>query len=179
MQTSQQTLPLICRVEGYQYIPDSLAAKFVATPSSHPFRFQASPPISPNSKAMNSTPTTPYIPLKPCVVLGFEIRHNIRLLRLKPGAVGSPIECSLYHTTVWKSNYEALSYEWGTEQPGDPTILLSYIPPRNNFIYEGFFRLLSYVWGTDPPEQPVIQEPTPRKICKICTMRFLVFDEKT
>jgi hypothetical protein len=47
--------------------------------------------------------------------LGFSTsRLSIRLLRLKPGKPGSPIECGLFPTTLFSSPpFEALSYTWG------------------------------------------------------------------
>lgn len=66
---------------------------------------------------MDNTPTTAYLPL--------ESPSEIRLLKLNPGAVGSPIECTLIHTNLGESQYEALSYEWGTQLPDEPTIYIS------------------------------------------------------
>lgn len=70
-----------------------------------------------NPKTMNSTPTTTYLPLTS--------HSEIRLLLLKPGPRGSPIECSLIHTEIGTIPYEALAYEWGTQKPNEPTIYIS------------------------------------------------------
>lgn len=66
---------------------------------------------------MNSTPEISYTP--------FKSPTEIRLLSLKPGPIGSPIECTLIHSHIQGQEYEALSYEWGKQKLDEATIMLS------------------------------------------------------
>ncbi|KAE8444850.1 hypothetical protein EG329_014205 [Mollisiaceae sp. DMI_Dod_QoI] len=102
---------------------------------------------------MNTCPTTSYLPLTS--------PSGIRLLLLQPGPVGSPIECSLVHTEIGKQSYEALSYEWGTQQPNERAIYISDDPPQTRkSLYEGLSQFILYAWGMEQSNEQRMKTPS-------------------
>jgi len=68
------------------------------------------------SKAVNAGNAFKYSAINP--------RHEIRILILEPGTERDKIKCNLVHASLTDRPYEALSYEWGFQQEGEPEIIL-------------------------------------------------------
>ncbi|KZL83562.1 heterokaryon incompatibility protein [Colletotrichum incanum] len=86
---------------------------------------------TPSPTPLSQPPPTPsdsvYTPLPP---------NSIRLLKLHPGHVASPLECDLITVDISQAPiYDALSYVWGLEDSPEPiTCNAHQVPVRNNLL---------------------------------------------